>query len=503
MRISLEGIALIVFISYWICVEVLRSKGVLEKYEISNYGPLLIVRTKKGLGILEKISKPKKFWRVISTAGIPSVFAGMVFMFALIVLMDVMMVKSPPPPSQLTSPRNVLLIPWVNTLFPPLYLLIGLIVTLVVHEFSHAILCRVEGIKVKALGLLMLLLPIGGFAEPDEEELEKKASRIQKVRIFSAGVISNFAVATIAFILFLLLLNFLQPVVFVANTSNSNTTMHAGEIVYSINGVNVSTPADVAKALEKTIESGTIVVRTESGIYKLHGVCGVKVVGLYKNYPAEKAGIKPGMIIYMINETYTPNLYAFQKYMSKTKPGEVLTLHVYYKGKREVIKVRLVKSPYSNSGFLGVEVYGYVSGLTLGYSKVLLDELKSIPSELKSVRGWLLLVAMPLMGFKGFTGSVTKYFKPMVFGSTLFVILTALYWICWVNFYVGLFNCLPAIPLDGGRVLYEVLVWIANKFGFSGEKVAEKVVKFLAYLIFVSLALSVVIPNLTPYLKTI
>ncbi len=496
VTISPEGIAVIAFITYWLILEWLKSKGVLEKHGLSSYGPLLIVRTKRGLGLLEKIAKPKRFWRIFATAGIPAVFAGMGFMFALVILMDVMIVRHPPPPSPITSPRNALLIPWVNTLFPPLYLLLGLVVTLVVHEFSHAILCRVEGIRVKALGLLMLLVPVGGFAEPDEEELEKKAERIQKIRIFSAGVISNFALAAASFLVFLLLLNFVQPVVFVAY---SNGSVPAGAVVYSINGIAVHTPRDVTIALTKIAGiKKTIELKTDKGNYRLKGVCGVEVVGLYKGYPAEKAGVKAGMIIYAVNSTSTPTLQAFEDYMSKTRPGEIVRLHVYYRGKVETIPVKLAKSPYSKSGFLGVEVYEHIAGVEFGYSSILLNELKSLPEQLTSVRGWLFFVAMPLMGFKGFIGNTTRYFKPEILGNSLFVLLTSLYWIGWVNFYVGLFNCLPAIPLDGGRVFYEVFAWLLSRFGLKkSEKVAESVVKYLAYLIFASLIMSIVVPNLS------
>ncbi len=495
-----EGIALIAVIAYWAIIEALKNRGILEKYGLSAYGPILIVRTKKGLALLEKISKPKRFWRFLATAGIPAVFAGMAFMFALVILMDIVMIKSPPPPSPVTSPRNALLIPWVNTLFPPLYLLIGLVVTLVVHEFSHAILCRVEGIKVKSLGLLMLIAPIGGFAEPDEEELEKKATRMQKIRIFSAGVVSNFAVASVAFAAFIFLLNFLHPVVFVAYSNNPN--IHAGDVIYSINGVNVSTPSDVTRALLKSPFGGKLSMVTEEGSYTLPAIYGVRIAGLYKDYPAEKAGLKVGMIIYQVNNQTTPTLESFEKVMKKTKPGEVITLHVYWKGKTEVFRVKLAKSPYSSSGFLGVEVYEYVSGLELGYSSMLLEELKSLPHSLWNVRGWLYFVAMPLMGFKGFIGQTKKYFKPEILGDKLFFLLTSLYWIGWVDFYVGLFNCLPAVPLDGGRVFYEVFAALLEKMGVKGgEKIAGSVVKYLAYLIFASLIMSIVVPNVSVYVK--
>src|SRR5208337_3228371 len=102
---------------------------------------------------------------------------------------------------------------------------LALVVGMGVHEFSHAIMAKAEGIKVKSLGLLLIPPPIGAFAEIDEEELfgtksedvksdiigpldtkapgegKRKSSTMQFVRIISAGVIANFIVFAVAFAL--------------------------------------------------------------------------------------------------------------------------------------------------------------------------------------------------------------------------------------------------------------------------------------------------------------
>ncbi len=107
MSTDLESIAyaLIAFGAYWGLVELLRRRGTLEKYNITAYGPVLMIRTKRGLELLEKLSKPKTFWRLFADLGLPAVFAGMVFMFSLILIADYIMLTSPPQPSELTSPR--------------------------------------------------------------------------------------------------------------------------------------------------------------------------------------------------------------------------------------------------------------------------------------------------------------------------------------------------------------------------------------------------------------
>ena len=83
---------------------------------------------------------------------------------------------------------------------------------------------KVEDIKVNSLGVMLMPIPIGAFAEIDEEELfgtksenktsdiigpmetkaavvpgKRKASPRQFVNILSGGVIANFLVAIVAF----------------------------------------------------------------------------------------------------------------------------------------------------------------------------------------------------------------------------------------------------------------------------------------------------------------
>ena len=79
----------------------------------------------------------------------------------------------------------------------PLSALIGMVVLIIVHEFSHGIMAIREKIKLKSLGLATLgIFPIGAFAEPDEKQLQK-ASMKKRTRVYSAGSMANFATAAI------------------------------------------------------------------------------------------------------------------------------------------------------------------------------------------------------------------------------------------------------------------------------------------------------------------
>ncbi len=79
----------------------------------------------------------------------------------------------------------------------PLSALIGMVILVIVHEFSHGVLAIREKIKLKTLGVATLgIFPIGAFAEPDEKQLEKTTPK-KRMRVYSAGSMANFLTAMI------------------------------------------------------------------------------------------------------------------------------------------------------------------------------------------------------------------------------------------------------------------------------------------------------------------
>ncbi|MDO9098367.1 MAG: peptidase, partial [Candidatus Methanoperedens sp.] len=58
-----------VFLLYWLFVIYLDRRGVLSKYNITAYGPILMLRTTKGQVFLDKLAVHKRFWRTFADIG--------------------------------------------------------------------------------------------------------------------------------------------------------------------------------------------------------------------------------------------------------------------------------------------------------------------------------------------------------------------------------------------------------------------------------------------------
>ncbi|MFZ3167875.1 MAG: site-2 protease family protein [Candidatus Methanoperedens sp.] len=564
------------FLVYWLIVIILNRRGTLAKYNITAYGPLLMIRTTKGQEFLDRLAVHKTFWRTFANIGLPAMLLGMLIMFLLILFIDYSLITSfqtqtVPQPTKFNEPRNIFLIPGINEYIPFYWGAIALIVTLMVHEFSHAILCKVEGIKVKSMGILLALVPVGGFAEPDEEQLlgkkeertdiEKEsqteesrvsipgteeppepkriATRSERVRVLTAGVMANFVTAIIAFFLFFTLLGSISTVgdVMVTSVIPGSPAQLAGVnqsmILTGINDIKVNNASDFL-SYASTIAPGSNVKLNlvENGVRKeIHLAAtgknvtraGVKVLTVTEGSAAQTAGIKEGMIITRIDDTEIKELNDFINFMNSTKEGQKIDIYLLSNSSldasTEVFKgVELGKNPSPmgvNKGFLGVSyspeqgAVSYSIGMGIGefQAKAYLNMLKSIPSLMTGIYGWLIIFGLPIFGFAGegfpgFSGMLMNFYEPTgwvaVFGVVVFWMLNAFLWIGWMNFYAGLFNCLPAVPLDGGHVFRDVMTSFLTKVFGDGEKV-ERLSNAIVLVFAVLILLSFVFVTIAPY----
>lgn len=538
------------FAIWWTGVGYLNRTGVLKKYNISAYGPLLMWRTYRGQKFLDMLAVPKKFWKVLITACSPMIVIAMLLMLVMIITVDIVMIVQTPEPGPANAPQNILAIPGLNEYIPFLWGWIALIVAMVVHEFGHAILAKVENIKVKSLGLLLAPVPIGAFAEIDEEELfgtksgdakneilgpmetktadsgERKASSMALVRILGAGVITNFLVAIIAFaILFYPVLGAIAAtnsdmvVVNIAPGSPADLAgMKKNMIVTSVDGMNV-TSAEELNAYMRTKAGGNATISGLQGnkpvSYEVpvSSTEGLYIVGVLSGYPGAEAGLKPNMKMLSINGTPINSYEDFNNYMNNTTAGQNITIgYLGQDGKPGSATLTLAQSsdPGIKKGLVGfssADLSDNPAGMSVGtfMAEEHLEWLRSLPS---SIPGWFLILFLPvwevsggLVGFGIFQSDLASLYYPVGWaaplGNTVFYLAVCLFWIGWLNFNIALFNCLPMIPLDGGHIFREVTRMFIGKFVRDTEKaerVSRAIVNGFAITLFASLVFMIIAP---------
>ena len=550
MNLYYLTLVLYLFSIYWLIVVVLDRKGILERYNISAIGPILMIRTTRGQKLLGKLARGERrerFWRAYANIGTIFVFIAMIYMFILVSFSTYATFTVQPEPTQLNEPRNWLVIPVLNE-FIPLCALVGFIIALVVHELSHAVLSTVEKIKIKSMGLLVALVPIGAFAEPDseqlfgekekgkkpgevdelepehEEEQKKVATARERTRILSAGVTSNFFVAFIAFLLFFAILFSIQPVndemLFVYNVLDGspaeNFGIESGMVITGINGSTITNAS--VESMNNAIEEKEAIILTvlekegkerEIVIEGGYESVGVRILGVMNGSPAYNAGLIEGMSIIRMDDMNIAGYADFQNFMTQTVPGqkvEVLT-------KDGEFIVELGKRNRDDKGYLGVFFTpNNPLGMAVGDTKGYLEDLQAVPSSFTTLSprhwlsGWIQLTIMPIFtppfGFSTFNPLLSHLYAPdgvaSLFGSSIFWIADVLFWIGWINLLLGLFNCLPAIPLDGGYIFKEMLNPVL-KIGIKDERKKEKVSTAITASITIFIAFSIAFMLVGPY----
>ncbi len=145
-----------------------------------------------------------------------------------------------------------------------LYMLPGLAAAVIVHEASHAVAARVEGIPVRSTGLALVagVLPVA-FVEPDKSVYEK-AKLISKLRILSAGVLANVIVAFVALSLAPLAPG--EPLIKVIAVEPGSPAAQAGiqpgDIILYVNGTRVTSFEELRELIQV---SSTVNITVQRG----------------------------------------------------------------------------------------------------------------------------------------------------------------------------------------------------------------------------------------------
>ncbi len=185
-------------------------------------------------------------------------------------------------------------IPWYGWLAFPILIF--------VHELSHGILTKAEGLKLKATGLLMLgIAPLGAFVEPDEKQL-KKAPAHSQMRVYAVGSAANYLTSFLVLGLFVLAINPLLGVVGyydqynnyydhptiggVVQSSDGFDRLTSGMKIVSINGTNIASINELHEATSAAGPNALLMIQTDEGLFdvRLNNESMIGVTGLQDTF---------------------------------------------------------------------------------------------------------------------------------------------------------------------------------------------------------------------------
>lgn len=267
MSFVTNSLILLVFLYISTILYIRTSDVELPEWMSITAGVLILVRTKRGIPQIKKISNSTDRWDTWGNLGV--IFALFVmsgaFLFVLYSLFLLVTTQSDP---TITDPKNYLVIPGVNDFIPLTVIaevLIALLFAMVIHELGHAIYCVYEDIGIESTGLVLFgIIPIGAFVEPNEDGQEA-ASRPSRLRMFSAGVFNNLWTTIITLGLLLVITSSLiAPVGGAYIASSENPNLERGDVIKQVNGVQVDTNQNFLSVLEDS-EGGTAQISLANG----------------------------------------------------------------------------------------------------------------------------------------------------------------------------------------------------------------------------------------------
>ncbi|MHB9287813.1 site-2 protease family protein [Halobacteriales archaeon Cl-PHB] len=576
---------LVGILAYTLVAMALQSRDVLpESVRVS--GPITTLRTKRGRAFLDRLARPRRFWRALSNFGVGMALVVMVGS-ALMIAFSVLLFTQQPESAQIRDPQNYLAIPGVNEFLPLTAapsILAGLAIGMVVHEGGHGLLCRVENIDIESMGLAFFtIIPIGAFVEPDEESQER-ADRGGQVRMFAAGVTANFIVTLVAYLLLfgpVVGSIAVAPGVPVGSALPGSTADQAGigngDVIQQVEGVPVAnqsalddrlqgiddptvdltfkrgetatvdrhlvvtrtvpaieqgldlegaalptiervngTAVRTEAALEAAVRNNTVVeLQTDSGTATFPA--GAYVVQVAEGGPLADAGAptNASLVITRLGDQRVVDTQALVEGLEAYEPGDQVTVEAYVEGQRQTYDVELGTAE-DGGALVGA------AKLSAGYGGLVAEDFGVDPYPAErflasiggassgaglfdgNVFGFLLFALFLPLGsllgldynFAGFVGGVSNFYVidgPLaILGSGVFVLANVLFWTGWVNLNLGVFNCFPAFPLDGGHIFRNSVESIVSRLPVENRRRLATVITTLTTVTMIGLFLVMV-----------
>lgn len=431
---------LLLILSWYILLRIWENNGTLDRWNASRvFGVILMVRSKRGLKLLDMTVKPRGFWRFYGEVSLWVCIFSMLMVGLLMIIAFITALVTPPqtPPP---SASELVAIPGLNPVIPLGWGALAFIVALVIHEFGHGLQARAHGMRIRAFGLLQLgPLPLGAFAEPQYEELTNAPSK-ERMRMFAAGPATNIFAAIVC-------LMFLGGL--------------AGQFVATDDGVHVR--------------------------------------GIVQEEGAYNAGLEPWDTIQSIDGQVVTNVDDFYDIMTVYSANDTIAITVMHQnGQVETLNATLsdkydyyVDLGWSKSNleglgieegdpFLGVEG---LSGGTAGIDRLagplsprwdgnILQKSVMVPFHTLS----MMIVPFELQGvaMHPFEESLLEAddnpFAQTLGTNGLLFLVNLFFWLLWVNILLGFTNLIPMVPFDGGHMFKDMLRGILNGVKKLGRK---------------------------------
>ena len=434
------SVILILVFGWYILLRIWENNGTLDKWNASRvFGVILMVRSQKGLKLLDKTAKPRGFWRFY---GEVSLWVCVISMTLVGILMIVAFLTAllTPPETDPPSASELVALPGINPVIPLGWGALAFIVALVIHEFGHGLQARAHGMRIRSFGLLQLgPLPLGAFAEPQYEELTNAPSK-ERMRMFAAGPATNIFAAFVCLI-------FLGGL--------------AGQFVAVGEGVHVRGIIQEEGAFEAGMEPWDTI----------QAIDGQEIKDVDDFYNVMEG--------YSANDSIVITV--------RHSDGQIETLNANLSDKYEYYlslgwsKSNLESMDISEGqAFLGVKG---LSGGTAGIDRLagplsprwdgnIAQKSLMVPFHTLS----MMMVPFELQGvaMHPFEESLLEAddnaFAQAMGTEALLFLVNLFFWLLWVNILLGFTNLIPMVPFDGGHMFKDMLRAILNVIKKVGKK---------------------------------